>query len=218
MADPAERQLKILLKLAADTAGAQAIKAELKSIETQAASTNAAVNASGSGGIAGTQQRAQFAGVLAAEETKVTATLTQQTAIESQLQVIAATRFELAQAIANSDRAQADLLRGELGIRQATLGVMRAETLTQAELNKLSASEEVLLGKLAQNAAATAAGGLLARITEQSERRSHRPRPRARDWQRERSHHRRVPRLVRFHSHHRRHRRLRPLRDPHPPP
>jgi hypothetical protein len=108
------------------------------------------------------QQQFQVAQALSKEEEARVAAVTQQLAIESQLQVIAQTRFDLTAARVKGDATQVELLNAELGIRNATLGVMRAETLSQAELNKLTTTEAGLLAKSAIAAEATAAGGLLA--------------------------------------------------------
>jgi len=69
-----------------------------------------------------------------------------QAAIESQLQTIAGTRLELATSGRCRDKARVAILTDELRIRIAILDVMRTETLTQAELNALTITEEAALG------------------------------------------------------------------------
>jgi hypothetical protein len=98
------------------------------------------------------------------EEAAHTAELAQQAAIESQLQVIATTRLELVAAATTGTEAQVKLLQSDLGIRSATLGVMRAQTLSATELNALTEQEAGLLAAAAVETAGVAEGSLLAGV------------------------------------------------------
>jgi hypothetical protein len=99
---------------------------------------------------------------LSTAETEVTATKAKEAAIESQMQAIAQTRLELVAAQVRAEEVRANQLRAELEIRTATLGVMRSEVLSEAELAKLTEQEAALLAITAKAAEATASGSLLA--------------------------------------------------------
>lgn len=108
------------------------------------------------------QNRASSLDSFAAEEAARTAELTQQVAIEVQLQVIAQTKLEITTAQLKGDAASAELLAADLKIRTSTLGVMRAQTLSKAELLALTEEESALLAIAAFRSNEIAAGGLLA--------------------------------------------------------
>jgi hypothetical protein len=136
-----DQQFQIRITTSADTSGAEQEKAALREVEAQAQKTNAAT----SGG--GTSSREPFRTLPL--PTSFAATGQQQVAIESQLQVIAATHNDLLAAQITGNTALVGQLRLELAVRQASLTAMRAQTLTEAELVALTANEEVLLNGIA---------------------------------------------------------------------
>jgi hypothetical protein len=138
----ADRDFEIKIRTTADTAGVKQTEAELvESLQKKSVTAP--------GGVGVLAPGAGSAEALSAAE--------QQAAIESQLQTIAQTRLELAQAQVAGEEERVSVLQNELRIRSAVLGVMRTETLTQAELNALCEAENAALAQV--NAAATAASG-----------------------------------------------------------
>src|SRR5215813_5923937 len=99
----------------------------------------------------------------AADTAEATAAAEQQAAIQSQIQTIAATRLELTQAQIAGDAEQTEILQNELRIRSAILGVMRSESLPQAELVTLSETETAALA--ANLSARKTSTGLLSGIS-----------------------------------------------------
>jgi hypothetical protein len=145
--------LQVVVDIQSQTEGLDQEVAQLQVIRAETEKINA---------LSGVQS--DFAKEIAAEQAARTATLQQQAAIESQMQVIAQTRFDLTAAQVEGDAARVKQLQSELEVRSASLGVMRAQALTTAELNSLTESEAALLGTVAASAEATAAGGLLASV------------------------------------------------------
>jgi hypothetical protein len=85
----------------------------------------------------------------------------QQLAIEYQQQVIASGRLELIAAEQAGETARASLLKSELEVNAAVLGVMRSRNLSQTELNALITEEAALLKGAAAANEATATSSLL---------------------------------------------------------
>src|SRR4051812_33102714 len=112
-----------------------------------------------------TASQARRAGLMAdinkLEQTEL-ATAMQRAAVESQQQVITQTRLELTAAVVRGEEAQAAILRDELAVRSATLGVMRNHVLTAAELNVLTEREAALLAVAAKGSESTATWSLMA--------------------------------------------------------
>lgn len=141
----AEKTLDILIRTRADRAGTGQTLDDLNRVKAAQTEVNSGVLDSGRSLVQ--IQRDQDALLSSALGKRVATieSLDQEKAIQTQLQVIAATRFDMMQAMIEGNAAQATILREELAIRQASLGVMRAGALTQAELVKLTETEAALI-------------------------------------------------------------------------
>lgn len=142
-----EKKFQVRIETTADPAGIEQTEAGLARLKEEAGATTPTPGqgfpTGGAGGTGGppAEEGAKAAAGLAADEARV--------AVESQLQVIAATKNELLAAQIAGNTALVAQTRLELAVRQATLGVMRTKNITQAELVALTANEEVLLNGIA---------------------------------------------------------------------
>jgi hypothetical protein len=153
----------------ADTSGIKQVKAELDALKTRTSTGTTAVGttADTSGVVAENEKAASLARANALRATSAelagteTAAVTQAAAIESQRQVIAQTRLDLAVAINAGDETQIALLENELRIRTAIIGLMRAQTLSAADLNALTETEATLLGAVRSETQAATGSSIL---------------------------------------------------------
>jgi hypothetical protein len=156
----ADRDFQIRITTLADTGGAERETAALKQVEIQAEKTAAATKAAAAAipttGFPTPGQVSPPPGVVAPVSGAAVEEAEREAAIQSQLQVIAGTRLELEQARIAGNEALVNQLRSELTIRTSILGVMRAETLSQAQLAVLTQEEAAMLGTVATGAAAVA--------------------------------------------------------------
>jgi hypothetical protein len=162
----ADKTFRIDLETRATGTGAAQTEAELARLKQEAAAPAATSPVAPGVSPASGPPQAALDAERAAVSAAVLSDAEKEVAIQSQLQTIAGTRLELVQAQTAGDEARAAILTNELRIRTAILGVMRTETLTQAELNALAITEEAALGAAGVTGKAAtegiAAGSLLA--------------------------------------------------------